>query len=654
MFLGWRRSLYWTSTTIPTRSAVNGSPPTFLQFWSDYSINSAPIRQWPQTEQFGLPKRSIYGTIWYMHSFTNEQISRLLRQVAAAYTIQNEGKYKFQILAYQKAADSIESSVTEVKDLLTDNSLDKLSGVGPSIRNHILELFNTGEVEHFDTVLKNVSPAIFPLLDIPTFGPKKAFKLVENFKLTDPGSAIEDVYKLAIENKISALEGFGEKSQSDIKRAIDEYRLGKTKSSRMVLAVASEISVTMLAYLKKDKNVLQAFTLGSLRRMKSTIGDVDIAVSSNNPDAVLDHFNNYPYKDRIIERGEITSSIILSGNKQVDLMVLKPNMLGSLLQHFSGSKEHNVALREFALKKGYSLSEKGIKLKDGTLKTFEDEKEFYKFLGLSWIPPEIRENQGEIEAALNNKLPKLVTLEDIKGDFHIHSNYPIEPSHDLGQDTMEDMLKKAEKLGYKYFGFSEHNPSVGNHTEEEIYSILLKRNKKIEQLKKSTKSIRIINLLEVDILVNGKLALSDRCLDLLDMAIVSIHSSFRTPRDKMMKRILSGLSHPKAKIFAHPSGRLINQRDPYEVDWKELFAFAKEHNKALEINSWPTRLDLADTLVREAKTCGVKFVIDTDSHAVSHMDNMPYGVAVARRGWAEKEDIINTWDYKELEEWINS
>ncbi len=588
-----------------------------------------------------------------MQSFTNDQVARILRQVAAAYTIQNEGKYRFQIIAYQKAADSIEASATEIKDLLTDNALDKLSGVGPSIRNHILELFNTGEVTHFNSVLRNVSAAIFPLLDIPTFGPKKAFKLVDKFKLSDPSTVIDDVYKLAADNKIASLEGFGEKSQSDIKRAIDEYKLGKTKSSRMVLAVASEISNTVLAYLKKDKNVLQAFTLGSLRRMKSTIGDVDIAVSSNNTTAVLDHFNAYPYKDRIIERGDITSSIILSGNKQVDLMVLKPEMFGSLLQHFTGSKEHNVALREFALKKGFSLSEKGIKLKDGTLKTFDDEVEFYKFLGLDWIPPELRENRGEIEAALQKKLPKLVEITDIKGDFHIHSNYPIEPSHDLGQNTMEEMVTRAKELNYKYFGFSEHNPSVGNHTEEEIYSILSKRNKKIEQIKLNNKDIRIINLLEVDILVDGSLALSDRCLDLLDMAIVSIHSSFRTPKEKMMKRILKGLSHPKAKIFAHPSGRLINQREPYEVDWKLLFSFAKENDKALEINSWPTRLDLADTLVMEARKIGVKFAINTDSHAVSHMDNMKYGVAVARRGWAEPKDIINTWDYDKLKNWMD-
>lgn len=589
-----------------------------------------------------------------MKSFTNEEIARLLRQVAAAYTIQNEAKFRFQILAYQKAADGIESLATEIKDLLTDNALDSLPGVGTSIKNHIQELFSTGKVAHFESVLSTVSPAIFPLLDIPTFGPKKAFKLVNNFELVNPETVIDDVYKIAGEGKIASLEGFGEKSQSDIKRAIDEYRLGKTKSSRMVLAMAAEISETMLSYLKKDKNVLNAFTLGSLRRRKSTIGDVDIAVASNNPNAVLDHFNNYPYKDRVIERGDITSSIILSGNKQVDLMVLKPDMLGSLLQHFTGSKEHNVALREYALKKGFSLSEKGIKMPDGTLKTFSDEKKFYEFLGLQWIPPELRENQGEIDASLHNRLPSLIELKDIKGDFHIHSNYPIEPSHDLGQNTMEDMLVRAEELGYSYLGFSEHNPSVGNHTEEEIYSILLSRNKKIEQLRKCNKSVRIINLLEVDILANGRLALSDRCLELLDMAIVSIHSSFRTPKKEMTSRILKGLSHPKAKIFAHPSGRLINSRDPYEVDWNRLFEYVAGNNKALEINSWPTRLDLQDTLVKQAKNYNIKFVIDTDSHATDHMDNMPYGISVAKRGWCEKEDIINTYSYEQLMDWINS
>lgn len=587
-----------------------------------------------------------------MKSFSNEEIARLLKNVAGAYAIKNEAKYRFQILAYQKAAENIENSSKQVKDLLAENQLDKFPGIGSSMKNHLAELFEKGEVEHFNKVLNEISPAVFPLLDVPSFGPKKAFKIVDAFNLKDPKSVIDKIYRLAKDNKIAPLETFGEKSQADIITAIEEYRLGKTKSSRMVLPLAQEISDEILEYLKKEKSVVEAYPLGSLRRKKSTIGDVDIAVTSNSPNKVLEHFVNYPYKDRIIEKGEITASIVLSGNKQIDLMVLNPNQIGSLLQHFTGSKEHNVKLREYAIKKGYSLSEKGIKLKDGKLKKFKTEESFYDFLGLKWIPPEMRENKGEIENSLKNSLPNLVEEKDIKGDFHIHSDYPLDSSHDYGKDSMQDMIEKAVKLGYDYLGFSEHNPSIGNHSEKEVYDILVKRNKKIDQLRKGNKNIRIINLLEVDILTSGKLALSNECLDLLDMAIVSIHSSFKTERNKMTDRILSGLSHPKAKIFAHPTGRLINQRNGYEADWEKIFNFVKNKNKALEINAWPTRLDLRDDLVFIAREMGCKFVIDTDSHALNHMDNMKYGISVARRGWCEKRDIINTYSFSDLESWI--
>lgn len=587
-----------------------------------------------------------------MKSFTNIEVARLLNNVAGAYTIKNEGKYRFQILAYKKAADTIETSSKEVKDLLVTNQLDKLPGVGPSIRAHLSELFEKGNVNHFDEILSTLSPAIFPLLDVPSFGPKKAFKIVDAFNLKDPEKVIDEIYELAKRNKIASLDTFGEKSQSDIITAIEEYRMGKTKSARMILPLAQDIADDILQYLRKEKETIEAFPLGSLRRKKSTIGDIDIAVTSKRPAKVLEHFVNYPHKDRIIEKGEITASIVLSGNKQVDLMVLSPDQIGSLLQHFTGSKEHNIKLREYALKRGYSLSEKGIKLKDGKIRKFNDEKDFYKFLGLPWIPPEIRENKGELEAALNNTLPKLVEEKDIRGDFHIHSDYPLDSSHDYGKDSMQTMINKAISLGYEYIGFSEHNPAIGNHGENEIYEILSKRNNKIDQLRKSNKNIRIVNLLEVDILTSGKLALSDRCLELLDMAIVSIHSSFKTERDKMTRRILSGLAHPKAKIFAHPTGRLINQRNGYEADWEKIFNFIAKNNKALEINAWPTRLDLKDDLVFQARNIGCKFAIDTDSHAVSHMDNMKYGISVAKRGWCEKKDIINTYSYADLLKWI--
>jgi len=587
---------------------------------------------------------------------TNQDIVHLLKSVAAAYTIKDERKYKFQIIAYQKAADAVEHASTELKNLYEQKTLENLSGIGPTIKSRLEELFETGKVQHFEEVLSGISPAVFPLLDIPTFGPKKAFKIVTHFNLQNPKTVIEDIKKLAEDGQIAELESFGEKSQEDIIRAISEYATGTTKTNRMVLSRAFSLATEVLEYLKKSPDLLEAYPLGSLRRMSSTIGDVDIAVTSKNPSSVIQYFVDFPAKERVIEQGPTTASILIGGGKHVDLLVLPPEQFGSLLQHFTGSKHHNVALREYALKKGLSLSERGIKLlnDDKKLIEFKKEEDFYKYLGLDWIPPELRENLGEIELAQKNSLPNLVQLSDIKGDMHIHSDYPLDSSHDYGNASMEDMVQKAISLGYEYFGFSEHNPSVTNHSKNEIYTILERRKNKIEQIKESNKSIRIINLLEIDILANGELALDEKSFDLIDAAIVSIHSSFNSPRDKMTKRILSGLAHPKAKIFAHPTGRLLNQRPGYDVDWDELFRFVTEQNKALEINAWPERLDLPDIMVKNAKDRGVKFVIDTDSHALSHMDNMFYGVSVARRGWCEKKHILNTLPASEFVAWINT
>ncbi len=588
---------------------------------------------------------------------TNQEIVKLFRNVAAAFSIKDEKKYKFQIIAYQKAADSVEHASTELKTLYSQNNLEKLSGIGPTIKERLTELFEKGHVEHFDKVLDGISPAVFPLLDIPSFGPKKAYKLVTHFKLTNPHTVLKDVEKLATDGRIAELEGFGEKSQADILQAMSEYKTGTTKTNRMVLSHAFELATAVITHMKKSKDTIHVEPLGSLRRMVSTVGDIDLAVTSHDPEKVIEHFVEFPAKERVIEKGPTTASLLIGGGRHVDLLVLPPSQWGSLLQHFTGSKHHNVALREYALKKKLSLSERGIKQgdKNGKLMEFNSEEKFYKYLGMDWIPPELRENQGEIEAALSHSLPHLIEPKDIKGDFHIHSNYPLDSSHDYGNATMEEMVKKAVELGYEYFGFSEHNPSVMNHSSSEMYDILSKRKEKIEKLKLTFKNnIRIINLLEVDILASGNLAIDEKSQELIDAAIVSIHSSFNTPKDKMMERILAGLSYPKAKIFAHPTGRLLNERAGYEVNFEKLFNYCRENNKALEINAWPERLDLPDTLIKDAKEKGVKFVINTDSHALSHMDNMKYGVAVARRGWCTKEDIINSWNFNKLSDWLFS
>lgn len=584
---------------------------------------------------------------------SNSDIAKLLRNVAASYSIKDEKKYRFQIIAYQKAADAIESSTTEIKYLIKEGKIDDFPGIGSSIKSSLDELIKTGKVKHFETLFNDIPQSIFPLLDIPGFGPKKSFKLVSHFKLNNPKTVIDDLLKSAESGKIATLEGFGEKSQQDIKRAITEFKSGQTKSARMNLPFANSLATQILSYLKKSPDVENAYPLGSLRRKRDTIGDVDIAVSTKNPTKAINYFVNYPHKDRVLEKGDISAGIIVGG-KHIDLMALNPDMLGSLLQHFTGSKNHNVRLRELALKKSLSLSEKGIKqLSSGKLTTYATEEKFYKALGMQWIPPEMREDTGEIELALKNKLPRLLELEDIKGDLHLHSSFDIEPSHDAGESSMEEMIKKAINLKYEYLGFSEHNPSQSKHTASQTEKLLIKRLDLIDKLRlKYKNSIRIFSLLEVDILPSGELAINNNHTKYLDFMLVSIHSVFNMEKTQMTERVLKGLSHPKAKILTHPTGRLINQRTGYEIDWEKIFAYCKNKQKALEINAHPARLDLTDQMVRQAIDYGLTLSIHTDSHKMSQMDLMQYGVSVARRGWAKKNDILNTKEYNEIEKWI--
>ncbi len=591
-----------------------------------------------------------------MKDATNSEISTLLNQVAAAYAIKDEKKFRFQILAYQKAADIIDRSTSELRDLYKEGKLHTLPGIGASIQSHLEELFQTGKVKHFEEVLEGIPEAVFPLLAIPSFGPKKAMRLVSELHLQNTETVINDVAQAAKEGRIANIEGFGEKSQQAIVQAIEEYWRGETKTARMALPYAEELAKKVVTYLKKNPDVIKIYPLGSLRRRVSTVGDIDIAVATHNPQAVLTYFSNYPNKERLIEKGDRTASIMVSSGRQIDLMTQPPEGFGALLQHFTSSKAHNIHLRDYALSQGLSLSEYGIKKKgdeQSPLQQFDTEEAFYGALGMQWIPPELREDSGEIELAIQLKLPKLVELQDIKGDVHLHSAYPIEPSHDLGQDSMEVMVEKAIALKYEYIGFSEHNPSASKHTSHQVYEILEKRNTYIEYLRSKYKNrIYIFSFLEVDIQPNGDLAIDNTCLELLDAALVSIHSSFDMDRKAMTKRILRGLAHPKARILAHPTGRLLNQRMGYELEWDSVFAFCKAKNKALEINAWPLRLDLPDMLVREAIGKGVKLIINTDSHAVSQMDLMEYGVSVARRGWATQRDILNTLPYKDFAEWL--
>lgn len=615
----------------------------------------------------------------------NREISKILNQVAAAYTVLGENRFK--IIAYERASEIIGKSNVEVKELWQEGKLDSLPGIGKAMMSHMDELFKSGKVKHFDSIFKKLPSGMFTLIEIPGFGPQKAYKLAKIFKLNNANTAVKILLGAAKSGKIADLDGFGAKSQRDIIEALEAYTKGQTKEVRMPLPYAYAIAEKIINYLRECKDVSEAFPLGSLRRFVSTIGDIDIAVSTDNTNAVLDWFLKYPKKSAIIEKGPRGATIQLESGSKIDLRVQKPQSFGSMLQYFTGSKQHNIRLRELALKKGLSLNEYGIKLlnksvkrlatseqnfnKENKIYEYAQEENLYNALGLNWIAPELREDRGEIEAAhrryavagkpsvnaqdKSSGLPNLVDLNDIKGDLHVHSNYNIEPSHDLGASSVEELLKRASELGYEYLGISDHNPSTGNHTPGRIISIMKARKSNFAHFLSSIKSVRthLFTMMEIDILKDGKLAIPEEAFEYLDAGIVSIHSGFNMNKENMTKRILQGLSHPKAKIFAHPSGRLLGKRVGYDVNWDELFKYCGSNNKALEINSFPERLDLADDLVREAIKKSVRLVINTDSHDKSHMSLMKYGVYVARRGWAQKDDILNCLSYNSMSKWLS-
>lgn len=578
---------------------------------------------------------------------SNLQIVKILKGVAAAYTIKGEGNI-FQIRAYENAADSIEHSTAEIQDLWQEGKLDQIPGLGDSLRGYLDELFSKGKVRHFEEVKKGIPKVVFDLLDIPGVGPKTAQELA--------GLGVSSLGELKkkIKNGELVQKGFSSKIAQNIMRGVHE---AVQKGNRMLLPYAAVQAQKILDYLKKSKDVLDAHPLGSLSRMVATIGDLDFSVSSNESQKVVDHFCKMPNVVRIVDQGESKATVILQSGVQVDLLVGIPDSYGALLQHFTGSKNHNVHLRTYALEKGLSLSEYGVKKVSrgqvtGYSQKTETEEEFYKLLGMDVPPPEIREDTGEIEASVRGELPSLIELKDIKGDLHLHSNFPIEkPSHAPGANSIEDIIKTATKLRYEFVGISDHSPSF-NLNKDIIIKTIEKRTKFIHSLIKSTKSIRVLNGLEIDILGNGTLSMPDEVLETLDYCIAGIHSGHRGSKNEITKRLLVALNSPYVDIISHPTNRLLNERDSSDANWDEVFKLAAKNKKLLEINAYPNRLDLRDDLVRMAKKYGVKFIINTDAHEVTQMDNMRFGVAVARRGWAEESDVVNTWDWTKLTQWF--
>jgi len=587
----------------------------------------------------------------------NNDIVSLLRKISAAYSILGENR--FRIAAYDKAADSVEHLAKNIQDYWKDGSLNAIPGIGTTIAGHIAELLSTGRVKHWESVLAQVPEAVFPLLSVPGIGPKKAYTLVTELSLKHAKTAVRDLEQAAKEGVIADIEGFKEKSQDVILSAIASYKRGAIKENRMTLSAAYEIAGYIMAYISDGSPVERIDALGSLRRKAATIGDVDIAAATKYPKRVIDRFLSYPHQ-KVVDHGTEGATLLLANGTQVDLRVQKPDTYGAMLQYFTGSKSHNIALREYARTKGKSLSEHGIKsIKNGIVRKYATEEAFYKALGLQYIPPELREDRGEITAAKQGgSLPELVQIHDIRGDVHIHSDYDLDSSHDIGRSSIEDMLIKAIELGYAYVGFSDHNPSVATHTTKQIVQIMERRKEVYEHAYCSCNDdvksrIHYFLMCEVDIQPDGSLALPHEAFEYIDAAVISIHSVFTQDRKTVTKRLVRALTaHPKVRILGHPTGRLLGKREGIDADWQEIANTAKQHDIAFEINANPQRLDLPDVLVYDLRKQGVRFCINSDAHEISHMELMPYGVSAARRGWAQKRDIVNTLGYTQFRKWL--
>ncbi len=571
--------------------------------------------------------------------YTNKEIIEILKEVLAAMEVKDVNK--FRIRAYQNVISSIESLTKSVQDLWKENKLDEIPGVGTTLKGHFDDLFTKGSVIDFDDVKKDLPDGMFSLIGLRGIGAKKAFKLATAFSLVERGTALEKLKKAAEEGKIGVLEGFAKKSEQLILEAITEMKTHKTERERLLLIRAEEVAARLIEFIKKDDNVIEAEALGSLRRRAPTVGDLDIAVATSDPAKTVQHFLEFSEIKDVLSKGDRGARVSLSTDLQVDMRVIAPKAFGAMVQYFTGSKQHNVLLRTHALEKGLSLNEYGIK-KNNKLIEFATEKEFYEYLGMDHIPPELRQGKNEIDLARSKKLPDLVRLEDIKGDIHTHTIASD------GLNTLEEMLKHAEKLGYDYYGMSDHAPSTSARGEKEVLNIIKAQRKLIEQLSESFPSIRLLLGYEVNILVNTELNMSDELLSHLDYVIASIHTSFDQPREQITERLLKTIENPHVSIIGHPTGRLINQRPSCDIDWTEVMKAVKKHNKILEINSQPDRLDLTEDLVYEARTLGIKFIINTDAHAIDQLNNMKYGIDVARRGWCTKDSIINTLPTKDF------
>jgi DNA polymerase (family 10) len=564
----------------------------------------------------------------------NQLVADILYQIADLLDL--KGEIFFKTRAYRQAAQTIEVLEEDIETVVKEDRLREIPGVGEALAKKIKEIVDTGRLEFFERLKKEIPEGLLSMLAISGLGPKKVAALYQNLGI----KTIKQLRKACLDGKLRDLDGFGEITEQNILRGIS---LMEKTSGRVLLNVAYEDGINYLNYLKQCKKIDRLNLAGSLRRRKETIGDLDILASSDHPDEVMDYFVKYDDVQRVLLQGSTKTSVVLNDELQVDLRVVKNDSFGAALQYFTGSKEHNVKMRSIAIKKGFKLNEYGLFEKD-TEKYIvgKNEEEIYNRLGLSYIEPEIRENRGEIEVAAEKKLPKLVSYNDIKGDLHIHSTWSD------GFDSIETIAQISKKMGYEYIGISDHSQSlkVAHGLSEER---IIKKINEIEKINKQLSNFRVFCGTECDIKADGTLDYSYKILEKLDFVYAAIHTNFKMGREEATKRIIKGMENKYTTALAHPTCRIIRRREPFELDIGRIFETARDTNTYLEINSFPDRLDLNDIHSKLAKEKGAKFVIGTDAHHINQLPFIQFGIATARRGWLEKKDILNTHSLKEIE-----
>lgn len=565
----------------------------------------------------------------------NRTVAEILRKTAQLLEIKGDNPYR--IRAYERAAQTIDALTRDIEDLAKEGKLESLPGIGSDLASKIKEILRTGTFSLYEELKREIPQALLTFLEIPGLGPKKVKAIYEKYGIT----TLDELEKACLEHKIARLPGFGLKTEENILKGI---RLFKEKIGRRPLGEVLPLAEEIVKIIKERAPIKEIAIAGSIRRMRETVKDIDILITSQRPEDVMKVVANLPLVEEVIAFGETKTSVRLKQGIQMDVRVVDPECWGAALAYFTGSKAHNIRVRELALEKGLKINEYGVFRGEQKI-AGRTEEEVYSAIGLPFIPPELREDRGEIESALRGKLPVLVDLHEIRGDGHVHSKYSD------GTASLEEILMKASAMGLSWVAVCDHSQSLkvaGGLPVEDLF----KKKTKIEELNRRSERVKLIFGAEVDILSDGSLDYPDDVLKEIDFVIAAIHTGFQQDEKQLTSRIVSALKHPLVHAISHPTGRIIGEREPYAVDLNQVMETAKKYGKALEINAYYKRLDLNDINTKACVERGIPLIVGTDAHFIDQMEYLRYGVAVARRGWCTKENLLNTLEYEDFLKWL--